>query len=303
MTEYVRAPAGGIRRLTQGENLQPLFVVMNTEEFRTYKNQFAHKNQLLHSIGSIRYCKAEWFQDCIIGTLRVPQKNEHRTPLASFAFCMTAQTLFLIEDTGSLKPWTEKLTEAHHDAQTPNQLLLQLMEQMIEDDILYLSHLEKETENTEDALASNAPKEIFFSLMQQSRKLSELNVYYAQLTDIGELMQAHACFQTGESADIWDKYTRRAERLQSYVNFLKENVLQLQSLYQSLQDAQQNRVMGILTVVTTLFLPLTLLTGWYGMNFRNMPELQWEYGYYAVIAVAAILVVLEIICFKRKKFF
>ena len=61
--------------------------------------------------------------------------------------------------------------------------------------------------------------------------------------------------------------------------------------------------MCILTVVTTLFLPLTLLTGWYGMNFANMPELHWKYGYPMVIIAAILLVALEIIYFKKKKFF
>ena len=77
--------------------------------------------------------------------------------------------------------------------------------------------------------------------------------------------------------------------------------MQLRELYQSEQGARQNRTMEILTVVTTIFLPLTLLTGWYGMNFVNMPELTWKYGYIAVIAVAAAMVIAEIIYFKKKK--
>ena len=61
--------------------------------------------------------------------------------------------------------------------------------------------------------------------------------------------------------------------------------------------------MGILTVVTTFFLPLTLISGWYGMNFENMPELKWAYGYPMVIAVSLMIAVIEYVYFKRKKFF
>ena len=87
------------------------------------------------------------------------------------------------------------------------------------------------------------------------------------------------------------------------MGLLREDLLQLRELFQALQDARQNRVMGLLTVVTSLFLPLTLLTGWYGMNFARMPELQWRYGYLALIVVAGALVALEVAFFIKKKFF
>ena len=101
-----------------------------------------------------------------------------------------------------------------------------------------------------------------------------------------------------------EKFARRAERLQDHAELVAESALQLRELYQSEQDSRQNRIMGLLTVVTTLFLPLTLLTGWYGMNFRNMPELSWRCGYAVVAVVALVIVVIEIIWLRKnfKKF-
>ena len=95
----------------------------------------------------------------------------------------------------------------------------------------------------------------------------------------------------------------RVEQLQNHVHLLRENVLQIRELYQSMQDAHQNKIMAVITIVTTIFLPLTLITGWYGMNFVYMPELQWRYGYFAVIMISLIIVIVEIIYFKKKKFF
>ena len=60
--------------------------------------------------------------------------------------------------------------------------------------------------------------------------------------------------------------------------------------------------MKILTIVTTIFLPLSLVAGWYGMNFVGMPELTWKYGYPAVIAVSAAIVLLSLWIMKKKKF-
>lgn len=64
-----------------------------------------------------------------------------------------------------------------------------------------------------------------------------------------------------------------------------------------------NRTMKVLTVVSAIFLPLTLIVGWYGMNFKNMPELEWEYGYFGVAALCIAVVVVCIVYFKKKNFF
>ena len=67
-------------------------------------------------------------------------------------------------------------------------------------------------------------------------------------------------------------------------------------------DIAQNGVMQLLTIVTTIFLPLTLLVGWYGMNFSGMPELHWKYGYPTIILVSVAVVVLSLWVCKKKKF-
>jgi magnesium transporter len=59
--------------------------------------------------------------------------------------------------------------------------------------------------------------------------------------------------------------------------------------------------MKLFTVITTVFLPLTLMVGWYGMNFDYMPELHWRYGYPALIVISVVVVVLCLILFKKRK--
>ena len=59
--------------------------------------------------------------------------------------------------------------------------------------------------------------------------------------------------------------------------------------------------MKTLTIVTTIFLPLSLLAGWYGMNFAYMPELRWKYGYPAVIGVSLLIILGSLWLWKKKK--
>ena len=90
-------------------------------------------------------------------------------------------------------------------------------------------------------------------------------------------------------------------RLRDIVLGQREYVMQLRDLMQSQLDVRQNRIMTLLTVVTSIFLPLTLIAGWYGMNFRYMPELEWRYGYPLVIVISVAIVAFCLLWFKRKK--
>ena len=82
---------------------------------------------------------------------------------------------------------------------------------------------------------------------------------------------------------------------------VRDHTMQVQQLYDSLLEEQSNRTVSLLTIITAIFTPLTLIAGWYGMNFVNMPELKWEYGYPVVIAVSVAIVVFCVILFKKKK--
>lgn len=92
----------------------------------------------------------------------------------------------------------------------------------------------------------------------------------------------------------------RLDRYLGAVRNLQEVVSQLREAYQSQLSIQQNELMKLFTLVTAVFLPLTLLTGWYGMNFAHIPELTWRYGYPAAIVVSVVIVVLLLWRFKKK---
>lgn len=289
----------------QDIDVSSLFAVMSTAEFRERKEQFAYHKEMLHSLGSIRYCKAELFKDCILGTIRLPQKNEQKKAQLSFGFYLTGRKVFFVEDEGKLKTWIEKQTEIFQEVDTPKQLLLRIMEHMIEEDTLYFSHMEAELDKLEEEISGKAGSNhnFFTSMTKHRQKLSEFHIYYEQLTDIAELFSTCDFYQSEQDTQGWDRFMHRVERLQNHVHLLRENVLQIRELYQSMQDARQNKIMGIITIVTSFFLPLTLITGWYGMNFVYMPELQWRYGYFVVIIISLVIVIAEIIYFKKKKFF
>ena len=78
--------------------------------------------------------------------------------------------------------------------------------------------------------------------------------------------------------------------------------IQLREVYEATLDIGLSKIMKVFTVVTSVFLPLTLVAGWYGMNFKYMPELGWKYGYYYVVCLAVVMVTAWIFFFKKKRF-
>ena len=129
------------------------------------------------------------------------------------------------------------------------------------------------------------------------------NFYYQQFADLCDVLVGNENGLLGERAvTLIADLGKRADRLYDYSQILREYLVQIRELYQQQIDLEQNRTMQVLTVVTTIFLPLTLIAGWYGMNFKYMPELQSSYGYWVIVGVAVFIVIVEILFYRKKKF-
>ena len=96
-------------------------------------------------------------------------------------------------------------------------------------------------------------------------------------------------------------FVGRVTRLSASVQLLRDSLTQLREAYQAALDYSLNRVIRTLTVLATIYMPPTLIAGWYGMNFRHMPELDWRFGYPLVIGLSVVFVLASFWYFKRKK--
>ncbi len=99
--------------------------------------------------------------------------------------------------------------------------------------------------------------------------------------------------------DVHDHILQAIETTDNY----REINVSLKDLYISAQSHEMNKVIKVLTIISTFFIPLTFLVGVYGMNFKYMPELEMPYGYYAVWVVMFLIVIFLSIWFKRKGWF
>ena len=132
--------------------------------------------------------------------------------------------------------------------------------------------------------------------------LLTLRSHYEQLIDLGqELEENENGFFREEQLRLFHMFTDRVSRLQDNVASLRDYAVQVRELHQAQLDVRQNRTMAVLTVITTLFLPLTVITGWFGMNFEHMGILRESWGYPLIIALSVTIVAVCLLYFKRKK--
>jgi len=110
-------------------------------------------------------------------------------------------------------------------------------------------------------------------------------------------------------SELIDKSTRRyINDLQDHTVYIAETInthreilTSLENTYHAGQNARMTQVMKLLTVISTIFIPLTFIVGIFGMNFKHMPELEWQYGYPLVMLGMAVLAGIMLIWFRRKR--
>ena len=97
--------------------------------------------------------------------------------------------------------------------------------------------------------------------------------------------------------DVYDHVIQVIDMIDSYINILSS----IHDTYLSLSSNRMNEIMKVLTTIATIFNPLTFIVGVYGMNFDNMPELHWAYGYAGVWLIMVAVAVGLIVLFRKAK--
>lgn len=185
----------------------------------------------------------------------------------------------------------------------PEQFLYYFLDQFIQDDRIILENMgfhmtELETQMLKERVHPGFINEI----LQYKRELMNIWNYYEQLIDIGEVLRDNENDMfPDENTRKFAIFTERIHRLNENVKYLKEYTVQLRETHDAMLDYNQNNIMKFFTVITTVFLPLTLIVGWYGMNFQYMPELGWRYGYLAVVIFSVLVVMFLVVAFKKYK--
>lgn len=253
---------------------------------------------------AIHFNKIEDMKTYIYGSFCLPIKDKYPAN-AKIRFYIYNSNLIFIDDKGIVQNLIEAIKENNRIKDySVGKFFHDFLERIIKDDSLYLLQIEEKLSKLEERITMEEDEDLNSQIIKYKKEILKLYHYYDQLIDIGEYLseKEKEVFKSSNVSLNFHIFLERSTRLQNETLLLREYAHQLEDLYKSQINIRQNNIMKILTIVTTIFLPLNLITGWYGMNFHHMPELAWEFSYPFIMIIFIIVIIICLIIFKRKKF-
>ena len=162
--------------------------------------------------------------------------------------------------------------------------------------------LEPRLEQLEDEILLDADDDILAELIGKKTELKKLRRVFLYHQQIFRQLQNHADFPVfGECTHELNDVYEQQERANSLTGLYYELASDLVEGYLSVSSHRLNQIMKVLTIVASIFIPLTFLAGIYGMNFDNMPELHSPNAYFVVLGVMAVMVIALLLLFRKKR--
>ena len=277
--------------------------VLTTPEWSQDRECFDMGIELEPDVGDIHNTKAEVNYDSLTGTFQLPDRENIEERDFRFAFALDEKGIVFIDDSGKAEQMIDAIRSTKHWRKPSlERFLYDFLEQIVENDLSVMERYEAELNRIEDTILKNLGSDDLGRVSEIHNDIRKLLIHYEQIIDMTqELEENENGFFSDENLRYIHLFINLLARRHDSAASLRDYTMQVRDLYHAQLEVRQNRIMTLLTIVTTIFMPLTLIAGWYGMNFRYMPELEWRFGYPAVIAVSISVAVGCLLYFKRKK--
>jgi magnesium transporter len=281
----------------------PYVVVMDPQTWYRTKEEFDMVIDIEMDPSDVLETKAIVNYDSLTGSFYVPRRSEMGGRPHQFSFALDEKGIIFIEYGEYAAKILEKISEKKYwRMPSLERFIYDFLEMLIEKDLHILNNIEQELRNIEDEILESSMDKYPDRLNDIRSFLMDMRIHYEQMLDLGqELEENENGFFKEENLRYFRLFTERVMRLMDQVKQLRDYTVQLRELFSTQLDIRMNRIMTVLTIVTVIFMPLTLIVGWYGMNFVYMPELKWRYGYLVVIIVSALILIGGIMWFRKKK--
>lgn len=183
-------------------------------------------------------------------------------------------------------------------------VLYSLLEPLTVTFFTFFDRTEGKIEHLEEEIFRRPTQQILNQVFTLRRQAIKLRKILSAQRDIINLL-AFPEFRLVKEAnrvfflDIYNEMLRLIDQVETFHDLVSSTV----EIYLSLTSNRLNEIMKVLTIITTIMMPLSLIAGIYGMNFHYMPELEWRYGYFVVLGIMLLLAGVMLFFFRRKGWF
>ena len=300
---YIKNTLETTNKLAFNGRKSKFVAILTSEEWLETGEKFDMGIEMDINLSNINSTKAEVNYDSLTGTFSVPNRENISAPNTNFAFALDEKGIVFIDDSGLVKRLIDNITNTKRWAMPSlERFIFDFLEQIISSDQIVLERCDKELDTIESNLLEGDEKDPSQRVSSIRSDLRDLRIHYEQLLDLSqELEENENNFFNEDNIRYFHLFSQRVSRLHDITASLREYSIQIRDLFNSQLDVKQNRIMALLTVITSIFMPLTLIAGWYGMNFKYMPELEYKIAYPIIIAVSIAIVIVSLIFLKKKK--
>ena len=260
---------------------------ITSEELLKYKDLFGFQDRTAEACreaGKTFRSNVEVYPEYTFTELRIfdPTVPETDDCLALFI----KKNLFLVvniqdQDHSTVDTLKKALKRFQPNRMNLEKLIYSFIDELISGDVNDLEMLGDVISDMEErVIGAELGKEFDREILDLKKKLQRMHNLYEQYLDILETLDADENSLFSEEVLLYiTNLDKRITRFREDVDSLSSFVGHLQDAYFASLDVKMNQTMKHLTVLTTVFFPLTIIVGWYGMNFVHMPEFQWKAGY------------------------
>lgn len=288
--------------LEVGDYTGDLVSLVSEQEFKQMIKKGIVDENIAPKYKNAKCCKASVRRDSISGVMSVISKDK-KMERTNFGFIFKKNSILFINAEEKVASWINKMyKDKFHGSFNVARFLYDFLETVIDKDLRYVEELSDRAIKMESAVVKGILDSFNERMGLFRKELIVFYRYYTQLVDIGqELQENENSFFDEESIALFEKFTTRAEKLREEIRLLMDISGEVRDAYRGKLDAKQNKNMNMLTIITTLCMPLTITCAWYGMNFNSMPEFDWKYGYLAFFGLNICLLLLGFLFLKKKK--
>ncbi len=183
-------------------------------------------------------------------------------------------------------------------------LFYTLLDEVVDHFFNILEILGEKIEHLEDHIISDNSPETLRKINRLRHRMILLHRIVMPMREVMSSLERHdSNLLSNELSpylrDVYDHIVQVIDTVDTYREILSGSL----DIHLSANGNRMNAIMKVLTVISTIFMPLTFIVGLYGMNFEHMPELKWRYGYPIVLVLMTVIGLLMVRWFKRKKWF